>query len=191
MHQYLLKYLVLHKNLCIPAVGVFKIEQLSAQIDSTNHLLYPPSQVIRFKQESAAVDRYFYDFIANESGMELVDVMKQLQLFAQKVLQDARAANGAMLEGIGILKQDENGHILFFSERPLDYLFPQVKIDKSITLAKAGVPKQDAFKTSELEGEELKELLGQTIDADSSDNWWVYALGLLLLGIGALLFYYV
>ena len=78
MHQYLLKYLVLHKQLPLPKVGVFSIEQVSAQIDSTNHLLYPPSQVIRFSQETVAADRNFYDFIVNETGWELVDVMRKL-----------------------------------------------------------------------------------------------------------------
>jgi hypothetical protein len=42
-----------------------------------------------------------------------------------------------------------------------------------------------------LEGDELREFLGQANDVEGGDNWWVYALGLLLLGIGALLFYYV
>lgn len=190
MEQYLLKYLVLHKHLTIPKVGIFNIEQLSAQIDGTNHLLYPPSQVIRFKQEMGSPDRSFYDFMINESGMELVDVIKYLQNFTQKILEESIQKKGAVLQGIGTLKKEDTGHILFFSERPLDYLFPQVKIDKAISLAKSNNMKQSDFKKQELEGDELREFLGQANDADGGDNWWVYALALLLLGIGALLFYY-
>ncbi len=191
MHQYLLKYLVLHKQLPLPKVGVFSIEQVSAQIDSTNHLLYPPSQVIRFSQETVAADRNFYDFIVNETGWELVDVMRNIQKFVQQLLIEAQDKHGAILQGIGTLKKEGDGHLLFFADRPLDYLFSQVKIDKSISLAKAATLKQSAYKAKELEGDELRELLGQATDSDSSDNWWVYAFALLLLGIGALLFYYV
>jgi phytoene dehydrogenase-like protein len=157
-------------------VGVFSIEQVSAQIDSTNHLLYPPSQVIRFSQESVAADRHFYDFIVNETGWELVDVMRNIQKFAQQLLTDAQDKHGAILEGIGTLKKEADGHLMFFADRPLDYLFSQVKIDKSISLAKAATLKQSSYKAKELEGDELRELL---------------AFALLLLGVGALLFYYV
>lgn len=191
MQQYLLKYLVLHKSLPLPKVGVFTIEQLSAQIDTTNHLLYPPSQVIRFKHEPVAADRHFYDFIVQETGWDLVDVMRQIQKFVQQLLQDAKASNGAHIDGIGLLKTEEDGHLMFFTERPLDYLYSQVKIEKSVSLAKATSQKQSAYKVNELEGDELRELLGQATDSDTSDNWWVYAFALLLLGVGALLFYYV
>ena len=137
MNEYLLKYLVLHKNLSLPKVGIFHIEHLSAQVDGTNHLLYPPSQVIRFKQEIASPDRNFYDFLVAESGLEMGEVIKKLQQFSQQILIDAKEAKGAILEGIGTLKQENTGHLLFFSERPLEYLYPQVKIDKAISFAKS------------------------------------------------------
>jgi hypothetical protein len=191
MQEYLLKYLILHKNLTLPKVGVFNIENLSAQIDGTNHLLYPPSQVIRFKQEQVSPERNFYDFLVKETGLELVDVIKKLQQISIQILAETKETKGAILEGIGTLKQEATGHLLFFSDRPLEYLHPQVKIDKAISLAKSASMKQAPFKTQELEGDELREFLGQANDADSNDNWWVYAFGLLLLGIGALLFYYV
>lgn len=191
MQEYLLKYLVLHKNLTIPKVGVFNIESLSAQIDGTNNLLYPPSQVIRFKQELASPDRNFYDFLAHETGLDLVDVIKKLQQISIQILAETKEIKGANLEGIGILKQEHAGHLLFFSERPLEYLYPQVKIDKAISIAKSANMKQTPFKTQELEGDELREFLGQANDIEGNENWWVYALGFLLLGIGALLFYYV
>jgi hypothetical protein len=190
MEEYLLKYLVLHKILAIPKVGIFHIESLSAQIDGTNHLLYPPSQVIRFKQELVSPDRNFYDFLVHETGMDLVDVIKNLQQISIQILAEAKETNGALIKGIGTLKQENAGHLLFFSERPLEYLYPQVKIEKAISLAKSANMKQAPYKSQELEGDELREFLGQA-NEDDGDNWWIYALGLLLLGIGALLFYYV
>ncbi|OYY14500.1 MAG: hypothetical protein B7Y69_11895, partial [Sphingobacteriia bacterium 35-40-8] len=126
-----------------------------------------------------------------ETGWELVDVMRNIQKFAQQLLTDAQDKHGAILEGIGTLKKEADGHLMFFADRPLDYLFSQVKIDKSISLAKAATLKQSSYKAKELEGDELRELLGQATDSDATDNWWVYAFALLLLGVGALLFYYV
>ena len=70
-------------------------------------------------------------------------------------------------------------------------IIPQVKIDKAISIAKSANMKQVPFQSQELEGDELRAFLGQANEGEGNDNWWVYALGLLLLGIGALLFYYV
>ncbi len=190
MHQYLLKYLVLHKQLPLPKLGVFSIVQVSAQIDSTNHLLYPPSQVIRFSQETVAADRRFYDFIIHETGLELIVVMRDIQNFVQQLLLDAQDKQGAILQGIGTLKKEADGDLLFFANRPLDYLFSQIKVDKTISMAKAALQKQLDLNANELETEALRELAGQETDADSIDNWWLYALALLVLGVGALLFYY-
>ena len=44
---------------------------------------------------------------------------------------------------------------------------------------------------TEQEEEDIRELLGQDTQIQSSDNWWVYAVILLMIGLGALLFYYV
>ena len=158
MQEYLLKYLVLHKNLAIPKVGVFNIESLSAQIDGTNNLLYPPSQVIRFKQELVSPERNFYDFLVRETGLELVDVIKKLQQLSIQILADAKESKGAILEGIGTLKQENASHLLFFSDRPLEYLYPQVKIDKAISnsndshlLTLLAEPKLNRLSQSDLE----------------------------------------
>ena len=191
MYQYLLKYLVLHKNLAIPKLGVFSMDQMSAEIDRTNHLMYPPTQIIRFKQETVVADRHFYDFLVRETGLDLADVMKELHAFTQQVLQEVQTLSGSVLQGIGTLKKEDNGLFLFIPERPLDYLFKQVSIDKSISLVVSATQGANIEETSVLEGGALTDFLGQTNEEETTDNWWVYAIALLLLGIGALLFYYV
>jgi hypothetical protein len=191
MLTHLYKYLILHKHLTIPKIGIFSIEYASAQIDGTNNLLFPPTYNIRFKQDLANPDRHFYDFLVHETGMELVDAINSLQAFAQKLLAESVEQKGAQLSGIGTLKSEHSGKLLFFSDKPISYLFPEVPIQKSISVAKNAIQVPISFKGQELEGDALKEFLGQANDVENGDNWWVYALGLLLLGIGALLFYYV
>lgn len=192
MRQLLFKYLVLYKKLAIPKVGSFNIEQLSAEVDQTNHLLFPPSQVVRFKANEPSADKHFFDFLVRETGLELLEVIKHIQFLSQQLLKDAQEKNGAILEGIGVLKKDENGHLLFFSEHPLDYLFPQVKVDKSISSTTVHGIEPTEYNIAELEGDELRDLLGQKSDELlEADNWWVYAIALILIGIGALLFYYI
>jgi len=191
MYQYLFKYLVLHKSLAKPKLGVFTLEELSAEIDTTNNLMYPPTQIIYFKHDEVAADRHFYHFLENEMGQDFADVIKELQAFSHQVLQEAQTITGAILQGIGTLKIDNNGLFLFIPERPLDYLFKHVSIDKSISSVVTISKDSNNEESTVLAGEALTDFLGQTNEAETSDNWWVYAIALLILGIGALLFYYV
>jgi hypothetical protein len=191
MYQYLFKYLVLHKSLAIPKLGVFTMEQLSAEIDNTNHLMYPPTQIIRFKHDEVLADRHFYNFLEHETGLNLADIIKSLHEFSQQILLEVQTISGAVLKGIGTLKKDNDGLFLFIPERPLDYLFKHISIDKSISLAVIDNQTSNNEVSTVLEGEVLLDLLGQKTEDKTTDNWWVYAIALLLLGIGALLFYYV
>ena len=127
----------------------------------------------------------------NETGLNLADIIKSLHEFSQQILLEVQTISGAVLNGIGTLKKDNDGLFLFIPERPLDYLFKHISIDKSISLAVIDNQTSNNEVSTVLEGEVLLDLLGQKTEDKTTDNWWVYAIALLLLGIGALLFYYV
>ena len=81
----------------------------------------------------------------------------------------------------------------FSPEKNLLELMPQVKLDATYPMPEK-VELIDYDKEKELtfqEEEDIRELLGQESEGEESDNWWIYAIILLLIGVGALLFYYV
>jgi len=193
MNQYLHKYLVLNKKLSIPDVGNLVLESTGAQLDSINGLLYAPSQMIVFKQDAAKADKFFFDFLAQEMGTDEVVAIRNFHDYLYKIKSNLNTSQGSVIPGIGRLKKEENGYILFSPEKNLQELLPQVRIGASYPIAK----KETLFdydKDHELSAQEeddIRELMGKDSEEAGADNWWVYALILLLIGVGALLFYYV
>jgi hypothetical protein len=71
---------------------------------------------------------------------------------------------------------------------------PQVKLNAAFKLPQKFVPvvpEEEERELTEKEEEDIRELLGQDSLEGKADYWWVYAIILLLIGVGALLFYYV
>lgn len=193
MHQYLYKYLVLHKKLCIPDLGYFLVQMVPAKIDVANDLLFAPHPQIIFQAESSpAADKVFFDFLAKEMGVDLVVAIRQFHDFLYQLRNKLTSPEGAFISGIGLIRKEASGHVLFSAEKNLHEWLPTLQVDDTISVLKKELPvsyDEDKELTAE-EFEDIRELLGQEDQADRSDNWWVYAIILLLIGVGALLFYY-
>ncbi|MEN9458155.1 MAG: hypothetical protein RL135_729 [Bacteroidota bacterium] len=195
MYQYLHKYLVLNHRLSIPDVGNFVIEPNSAKLDNANGFLFAPAPAIRFKQEQTPPsDKFLFDFISEELGVDQMTAIKQFHDYVYKIKTSLTTPQGAVIPGIGAMRKEENGYILFTPEKNLLDLLPQVKVGETIEFAKKEAIKinhDEERNLTEQEEEDIRELLGQDSQIKTSDNWWVYAVILLMIGIGALLFYYV
>lgn len=195
MYQYLHKYLVLNQKLSIPDVGNLTIETNGAQLDLNNGLLFAPAPSIQFKQEQTSfADKYFFDFLAQEMGVDEVVAIRSFHDYLYKIKATINTPQGSDLPGIGHLRKEENGYILFTPEKNLLELMPQVKLSTpgfQISKKIEEYTSEDDRELTEQEQEDIRELLGQDSQETGADNWWVYALILFLIGVGALLFYYV
>jgi hypothetical protein len=174
MDQYLYKYLVLHKHLCIPQLGSFTVQKENARYDAHSGLLHPPVETIVFSDGVVPVsEKLFFDFLANEMGVDDVTAIKQFHEFSYD-FRTRFAENGSVeLKGVGLLEKNGNGHAVFTPAHRFTDLLPSLNENGAIVVSQ----------TDETVEEEITE-------EENKDNWWVYAIALLILGAGALLFYY-
>ena len=194
MHQYLHKYLVLNQKLSLPDIGNLIIEPNIAQLDVNNGLLFAPVPSIHFKQDFTTVaDKYFYDFLAEEMGLDEMTAIKNFHDYLNKIKAALITPVGANIPGIGNLRKEQNEFIRFTAEKNLYDLMPQVKVENAQQLLVNNevveTDDDDRILTNQ-EEQEIRELLGQETQDGQTDYWWVYAVILLLIGVGALLFYY-
>ncbi len=137
MYQYLHKYLVLNHRLSIPDVGNFVIEPNTAKLDNANGFLFAPAPAIRFKQEQTPPsDKFLFDFISEELGVDQMTAIKQFHDYVYKIKTSLTTPQGAIIPGIGAMRKEENGYILFTPEKNLLDLLPQVKVGETIEFAK-------------------------------------------------------
>ncbi len=195
MYLYLHKYLVLNKKLSIPDLGNFVIESNPAKLDNTNGFLFAPAPAIKFKQEQTpASDKFLFDFISDEMGVDQMTAIKLFHDYVYKIKTSLTSPEGANIAGVGTLRKEDNGYILFTPEKNLLDLMPQVKVSEGLAHIKNDVEKNNLDEErnfTQQEEEDIRELLGKDSQNVSDDNWWVYAIILFMIAIGALLFYYV
>ncbi len=171
MDQSLYKFLVLNGHLSIPQLGSFIIKQLPAHSDAASGLLYPPKPVISFTQgEILMSEKLFFDFLSNELGIDEVTAIKQFHEFADHFRNELEEKKLVSLKGVGVVGKGEDGSMHFEPATNLSNLLPALQIDESILYAEAD---------NELE------------QSSKHDYWWFYAIILLILGVGALVYYYI
>ncbi len=169
MDQHLYKYLVLHKHLCIPQLGSFIIQNEPAHFDEASGLLYPPKPVISFSEGNVPVsEKLFFDFLSNEMGTDELAAIKQFHDFSYRFRNDLQENKLVVLKGAGTLSREEDGTILFSTANEITELLPPVDPGNAVMMT-----------VSE-----------ETEDTGKPDQWWIYAIVLVMLGIGALLYYY-
>ena len=127
-------------------------------------------------------------------GVDQMTAIKLFHDYVYKIKTSLTSPEGANIAGVGTLRKEDNGYILFTPEKNLLDLMPQVKVSEGLAHIKNAVEKNNLDEERDFtqqEEEDFRELLGKESQNVSDDNWWVYAIILLMIAIGALLFYYV
>jgi hypothetical protein len=174
MDHYLYKYLVLHKQLCIPQLGSFTIQRENARYEEATGMLHPPTENIMFSDGvTPTSEKLFFDFLASEMGVDDVSAIKQFHDFSYNFRNHFTENGWAELKAVGRIEKNENGNIVFTATPRLTDLYPSLNQDGSILSLQNEVTVEE-----------------EIIDEENKDNWWIYAIALVILGAGALLFYY-
>ncbi|MES2372975.1 MAG: hypothetical protein V4557_10375 [Bacteroidota bacterium] len=177
MDQHLYKYLVLHKHLNIPQLGNFVMQYQNARYEERTGLLHAPKPVLVFTDGHVpASEKAFFDFLGNEMGVDDLTAIKLFHDFSYQFRNDLLEKGSAEIKGVGTLSQNSERNIIFHPAHDLSDLLPAIKPGEHGTVIVA--TGDDVYVEEEAETVETK------------DQWWLYALVLLMLGVGALIVYY-
>lgn len=169
MQEHIHKYLVLYHKLSIPKLGSFVIKNEPAYVDAESGQLFPPKQVLVFEEGSyAASDRFFFDFLAEEMGVDAVAAIQAFNEFSGRLTQEVSSKEEVNLTGWGRFSKTETGNIDFTPDTAAMELLPVIPLEKEVI---------------EVEPISHEEKI-------PTDYWWFYAIVLLILGLGALAYYY-
>lgn len=187
MHEHLYKYLVLYRKLNIPKLGSFSIINETAHFDKATGLLFAPRPVIRFlAEEIPDPDKIFFDFLAEELGVDEVTAMKEFQDFSYQFRKNIAENHLALLPGVGRITKGAEGNIFFTAETYLNEFLPPIEPDKNFRFVHKKVPNETDIPQAEV----MEENFEEEVETSGKDYWWVYAIILLVIGSGALLLYY-
>ncbi len=169
MQEHLHKYLVLYRKLRIPKLGIFMLKDEPAYLDADAGKIFPPKPVLIFEELSSAVsDRFFFDFLAEEMGIDDISAIQAFNDYSEKLLADVQDNDLTVFEGLGNFTKSADGQIVFTAETHVNDLLPTLNLEKEV-IALSPVEEKEKIQ---------------------NDYWWFYAIVLLILGLGALAYYY-
>ena len=189
MFRLLYKYLILNKKVSVPGVGVFYVERKPARLDFANKVFTAPELHINFKDQPSVADHKMYAFIGKEEKIDEPEAISHFNDFCNLIKKSLKENKSAELTGLGMMTQNAEGKIFFRSTNILTDYFPDVTAERIIREhVEHTVLVGDINKTNV----EMKEMLVEDTRKYSGkkDNWWIFAIGLGIIGIATIVYYY-
>lgn len=188
MVHLLYKYLIIHKKVSVPGVGVFFIDRKPAKHDVENKVFQSPVLHIDFKAETAIADKDFFEFVSKEKGIDIVEAVRNLHDFAYSLKQQVSANKRVELPGMGVLIKNSMGEVSFESINVLTSYFPSTIEERYFEVARTENDIQaDSFKASR----KTISLYNETFASSNPKSyWWIFAIILAVIGVASILYYY-
>ena len=190
MYEFLYRYFILNNKLALPGIGSFSTENVPAKIDFVSKRLTAPSKNILFANNNAGMDKQLLLYLSKELKLSDTDTVKSFTEFV-KHLAKSVVNGGAELPGLGTLQKAVSGEIYFYPEYKSNKALREISLDTE-EISNANIV--DLYGTVETEiitqKVEIPESEKLHLHDNETDYWWLYALILAIMGIGALAWYY-
>ncbi len=119
---YIEELLYRYNCVVVPEFGAFLTQIKSAQINSSTHVIYPPTKVISFNEQLSSNDGLLVSYMANAEGSSYEDMLKQVLTTADDWKKQLRKGERLTLTNIGELWLNREGKILFQPSSKVNYL---------------------------------------------------------------------
>jgi hypothetical protein len=111
MQHNLYEFLITHKKLSLPGIGVITLQQRSAQLDFSNKQLIPPSHYFMFENGSDIPSKKLFDWLSSSFGISEFQAVKSVNDFAFDLKNKITDAGEMKWEHVGVFRRDIAGNI--------------------------------------------------------------------------------
>jgi len=193
MYPQLYKYFLVNKKLSIPQIGFFSLHETPAALDFVKGILRAPQAKIVFtREDNKTIDKNLFTYLSKELKIEEWQVARNFQEFSASIKNNIESSKAVELAGIGKLQRGYDEEIVFIQDASAT-IIPSADIklnntnDSRANLVELYTTGENLILTEETEEDKLEMI----VKHKEEDYWWVYALILALMGVGALLYYYI
>lgn len=186
MVQLVKTYLLQNNSISIPGLGTIYVERIPAQSDFVNRQLLPPAYHFRFDKYFDAPGKEFFTFLAAKKHVEDYEAIKMYNEWALQLRNSITADHDTVLEGLGSLKRDMSGEVVFEASGNQDIYSEPVAAERIIrTNAKHTMIVGD----KEVTNVEMSDYLQDEVRRERT-SWWVYALIVAAIALVAIFFHF-
>ena len=183
MYQYLAKYFSLNKKLALPGIGLLQAEMKPAQLEFVEKTLHAPQASILFQQNENVSGDHFASFLSKETNISEYEAVTRFNSFITYLVNKLQSDFFLQLPGIGSFLKSGDTYTFTITDT-LQELYSGISAEKLIRQnAQHTIRVGEDQKTSA----EMHELLHKEV---RKDRWWIAAIVLSVVGIAAILYYY-
>lgn len=191
MYELFYKYFILNKKIGLPGIGNFYAEYVPAKMDIVNHTLTAPKHAVNFTTNQPTNDSLFFEYLLKEMKLKnSIEAVAHYIEFSNHI-QEKAGKNGAFLPGMGTLKKNEIGAFTFYPEVQNNLIQPLIQLNHSIAANANIIDVYGSEENKIILQDAIAPEEEKIIMSENDDYWWVYAIILALMGLGALLYYYI
>jgi len=187
MFDVLNSYLFQHKSISIPGLGTIFMETLPSTIDTSTKNILPPLYYFRFDKHADSPDRDFFSYLAAQKKVADYEALRIYSEFAFELRNKINLEEKVQWEGVGELKKDHEGNIVFESSLGNPFFLQPVPARKVIHPdAKHLLLVGDTERTSD----EMSELLHHEVGTRGQKWWWISAIVIGIVALFIILFHF-
>ena len=172
-------YLFQHRSISIPGLGTIYLETLPAEVDVADRTISPPAYTFRFDKYFDAPEKEFFSYLAVQRNILDYEAIRWYNEFSFELRNRIKAEEQVSWDGVGILKKDGSGNVLFEPQAHTVFLQPTPAMRVNRQDAQHTLLVGDRERTSG----EMNEWLQDEAANRRRLSWWVIAL---IIGIVAL-----
>ena len=186
MFSILNNYLFQNKSISVPGLGTIYLETLPAKLDAEGKNILPPAYYFRFDKYFDAPDKDFFLHLAAEKNIPDYEAIKWYNEFSYELRNKIRHEEKAEWEGVGILKKDDEGNIVFESTAGTPSFLQPVPANLSIH---NGTSHSTLEENQNVDQVAIEPIYPEELVTEKN-NWWVYALVAAAVATIILLFHF-
>ncbi len=185
MFQELNGYLFQHGSISIPGLGTIHIDRVPAMVDTPNHQILPPLHNFRFDKYFDAPDREFFLYLSEQKNIPDYEAIKWYSEFSYSLREKIRLEEKVQWDGVGVLKKDFSGNIVFESSAGNPFFLEPVPATKVIRANAEHSLRAGDWETNNV-------VMSQWLQEETPVNqrWWLPALIAGAVCILILIFYF-
>jgi hypothetical protein len=184
MQTQIASYLFQHKTCPLPGLGTLSVIGSGAESDFTNKTFIAPQSTIKFEQNETGADGLL-NYLSATTGADKYETSEALNHFCDNLKQKITNQADAQLKSIGSFFVDASGAINF-KQQELPATFVQPVYAERVVHPDA--EHQILVGDKETTNTVMTELLAPK--EEPRDRWWIWAIVLGLIGIGAIVIYF-
>ena len=183
MQKQIATYLFQHKTCPLPGLGTLSVACSGAESDFTNKTFTAPTSVIQFYLKETDADGLL-NYLSATTGADKYEATEALHHFCDDLKQKIAEQADVRLNSIGSFFVDASG-IINFKQEELPATFIQPIFAERVIHPDA--EHQILVGDKETTNTVMTELLAPK--SETKDRWWIWAIVLGLIGIGAIVIY--